>query len=1101
MILSRQAGASRRGPRLASCVALAALVVCVRARADVSPSTPPPPAAGASSAPAVPDLVALAAADKLRAGAMLLAAKRQQAAALAQWQRALEQARAAVGPADARLLPFYRDLRSGHLMTGDHVRSLEVAEAALAVAEKAYGAADVRLVKHLDDVATAQRILGDNAASQGVYKRALALIDAQPNPDAHPKFEMVLSGLGVQYALRNRWREAMPLFQRYVTRAEKKWGRGSSLHLHALDLLGSMLEMRHDLGGAERIFKRTLAEREKLSGADSTDLVASLTRLAWLDLRRGNHTRAEATFKRILDLYAKAAQKLAAKSPAAARGMADVEAAFLEQLGHLYDVQGQAAKSKAAYDRAEVLRLASWKAHEVQFQGKPELLAPYLGILASHYRQRRELVRAEPLLRRALALSEQGFGADSLMVMTNLLLLGNCLEAKQDLVEAEKLYRRSMALHEKKLGTRTSAGLTFLADLTERQGRFKEAQQLFERVHASALAGFGPSHVSYGQSLHRLGLLRAAQDDVPGAVERMAKAEEAFEQNLRLVLATAGEKDKRAFLERIGAAHHLDDAVSLHLGPGRAHAAAGLHALTVLLRRKGRSLDALADAVGAARKRATPEIKSKLDRLQRQRGLLSRLVMRGRAEHEEAAAFLGRVAALEDAVRALESELVALSPTLRAATLAVTVDGVRARIPKDARLVELTLFEPRDPKRGDHARSYFAQDRPKAPKPHYAAYIVGPEGLVAAVDLGPADAIERRVQRLRAAFASPTVSGADARARALAKKLLLPIEPHIANVKHLLLSPDGALNLVPFGALPTPDGKYLLERHRITYLTSGRDLLRVSLGQAPASGAVVVAAPTFGSALVADGEAKPAAEDALEPLLDFSRGARGLRSFSLESMQWAPLPGTAEEAVALRGLITDARVLVGDEATESALKAVRAPRLLHVATHGFFLPRQELPPGVPETSPENPLLRSGLVLAGANRRESGDEDGVLTALEATSLDLLGTELVVLSACETGLGDVLAGDGVYGLRRALVIAGAESQVMTLWRVDDAASRTLMEGFYKRLGAGEGRSDALRGAQLEMLQTPARAHPFYWAAFIQTGAWSAMSAPVEPAAKAP
>ena len=133
---------------------------------------------------------------------------------------------------------------------------------------------------------------------------------------------------------------------------------------------------------------------------------------------------------------------------------------------------------------------------------------------------------------------------------------------------------------------------------------------------------------------------------------------------------------------------------------------------------------------------------------------------------------------------------------------------------------------------------------------------------------------------------------------------------------------------------------------------------------------------------------------------------------------------------------------------------------------------------------ENPLLRAGLVLSGANRLSSGDEDGVLTALEASSLDLQGTELVVLSACETALGDVSAGDGVYGLRRALVIAGAESQVMTLWRVDDAASRDLMEGFYKRLRAGEGRAEALRQSQLALLKDPRRAHPFFWAAFIQS-----------------
>jgi CHAT domain-containing protein len=142
----------------------------------------------------------------------------------------------------------------------------------------------------------------------------------------------------------------------------------------------------------------------------------------------------------------------------------------------------------------------------------------------------------------------------------------------------------------------------------------------------------------------------------------------------------------------------------------------------------------------------------------------------------------------------------------------------------------------------------------------------------------------------------------------------------------------------------------------------------------------------------------------------------------------------------------------------------------------------------PLTSEGNPLLRSGLAFAGANTRSGGNgEDGILLALEASGLDLHGTRLVVLSACETGVGEVRAGDGVYGLRRALVLAGAESQVMSLWQVSDAATRDLMVAYYKGLKSGGGRGDALRAVQLEMLRGTTRSHPFYWASFIQSGDW--------------
>ncbi len=159
------------------------------------------------------------------------------------------------------------------------------------------------------------------------------------------------------------------------------------------------------------------------------------------------------------------------------------------------------------------------------------------------------------------------------------------------------------------------------------------------------------------------------------------------------------------------------------------------------------------------------------------------------------------------------------------------------------------------------------------------------------------------------------------------------------------------------------------------------------------------------------------------------------------TLRLLPLGGTAEEAKTIHTLFPDSRVLMGVDATEEAIKAVHAPRLLHLATHGFFLPERPVPevllhatgsePTAAERAAilqrENPLLRSGIALAGFNQRKSGIDDGVLTALEVAGLDLYGTRLVVLSACETGVGHASSGEGVYGLRRALSMAGAETQV--------------------------------------------------------------------------
>jgi CHAT domain-containing protein len=178
--------------------------------------------------------------------------------------------------------------------------------------------------------------------------------------------------------------------------------------------------------------------------------------------------------------------------------------------------------------------------------------------------------------------------------------------------------------------------------------------------------------------------------------------------------------------------------------------------------------------------------------------------------------------------------------------------------------------------------------------------------------------------------------------------------------------------------------------------------------------------------------------------------------------------------------------------------------VLHLATHGFFLPAAPVPevllhnPGAEPTPAEraallqreSPLLRSGIALAGFNRRREGSDAGVLTALEAAGLDLNGTRLVVLSTCDSGLGDASAGEGVYGMRRALTMAGSETQVMSLWQVDTGRTRELMEAYYQRLKDGAGRSEAMRAVQLAMLAKPETSSPNLWASFIVSGEWRSL-----------
>jgi CHAT domain-containing protein len=214
---------------------------------------------------------------------------------------------------------------------------------------------------------------------------------------------------------------------------------------------------------------------------------------------------------------------------------------------------------------------------------------------------------------------------------------------------------------------------------------------------------------------------------------------------------------------------------------------------------------------------------------------------------------------------------------------------------------------------------------------------------------------------------------------------------------------------------------------------------------------------------------------------------------------FAPLPGTRVEGERIAALL-GVTAHTGDGFTKQRIVSCRSPRILHFATHGFFLKTpSELSPGAPPMAADrlsvvgqqvvNPLIRSGMALAGANAwlrfrplaREAGN--GILTAEDVTGLDLLETDLAVLSACETGLGTEDFCDGVMGLRRSFGLAGARTIVMSLWKIPDEQTRDLMIGFYTRLLSGKSKAEALRSTQLDLKAK--KPEPYFWGAFICQG----------------
>lgn len=860
---------------------------------------------------------------------------------------------------------------------------------------------------------------------------------------------------------------------RRVVRIAEAAGQ-TELLLSARGNLADVFRELGDMEGAERLHREVLETRRRVLGERHPDLGYSFNNLGELYRSLGRYSEAEACFRQALGVW---------------RGGAAADVATVtSNLALVHEAVGERDEALRLHRRALALR------RRALGRGHTDV-ALTLRYLGDGYRAAGQLPRAERRLRQALRITAAARGEndpDHAAVLSDLAAL---LGETERYAEAGRLFRRALEIDRAALGDshpRVAVDLANVGEAARALGRLDEAEAAF-REALGRMRGDPPEAAL---ARVRLAWIAGARGDGDAAFALLREAMEREDRLLRDVFAAAPEERRLAFVGTLRLTlFHL---LSLASVPGAPDGVRGA-ALDAVLRRKGLGADAAAAQREVALGGGDPALAAAHRAYLRLRRRVAARTLDGPGAEGERA-HRRRLRAWTTRLREMEGELARRVPGMRLEERLRRAGGedVAALLPAGSALVEIVRWEPMPLHPGPGERG----------PARYLALVLhaGRPDRVRLVDLGEADEIDRAVARYRAfvegLHASPPIraemepegapveagarggpravraalqatrhlrppsprpAAGDEAGQALRRAVFDPLLPALDGCDRLLVSPDGDLARVPFEALPL-EGGHVLDRYRVSYLATGRDLIRFTEPPARAGRPVVAADPDYGLG---------GAPGAGPPLL-------------------SRLEATRTEGIEVAARL-GVRPLLGADARKGRIRGRRSPRVLHLATHGFFFP-DPLPGGGDGRAGRlsraaNPLVRSGVALAGAGTWLAGGTpprgagDGLLTAEEVAAMDLRGTRLVVLSACDTGMGEVRVGEGVFGLRRAFALAGARTLVMSLWNVPDAETRLLMGRFYDALAGGSSPAEALRAACLAVRAVCP--DPYYWGAFICQG----------------
>ena len=964
---------------------------------------------------------------------------------------------------------------------------------ALEIRKELLGRKHLDYANSLNSLAMLHQAAGEYARAEPLFQEALDC-HREVLGRGHPKCATQLNNLAALYDTTGDYARAEPLFQEALEIRRAKLGEKNPSYVLSLNNLAALYDSMGDYRRAEPLYQQALAICREAGGENHPTYAAALSNLAELYDAMGDYARAEPLCRKALEIRK---ELLGEKHPDYAYSV--------NNLGALYDAMGDDDRARPLYQQAAEI----WK--EVFGEGHPQY-AVGLNNLAGLDRSMRRFDQAEERYRQASEIWENVFGRDHPAYALGLNNLAELYHAMGDCDRAGPLYEQALEIRGRVLGQGHPSYVTSLSNLAalyDSTGDFARAEPLHRQACELGKEVFGQDHPRYAEVLKNFAALHLAMGNHEQAEPLLQQALEITKRLIEETFAVLSQRQQLAMVRSLR--HTLDGylSVSAQIEP------TDERAYQYLLDWKGSVFIRQQQTRLAA---ARPELRPLLAELQSTTSRLAGLAYET-CPPEQRDAWKRQLAELSRNKERLEAELARRSGEFRQDREEVTPQRLRAALPPEAALVDFLEYTHSSPPLEETGGKFQYERR-------LLAFVVRPDRSVARLDLGSLEPIRRAVSTWREGLG--VGEKAAAAGIELRRRIWQPLATHLADAGAVLVSPDGALARFPMAALPGKEpGSYLIEDLPLAVVPVPRLLPRL-LGEEPTGQGPAEQRPPASLLVLGDidydaspggsknrsGSARPAGRgDAMHFSEQAVKNSRGEILAVRDSFEQAHDDGTV-------------RSLRRQKATEEEFRR-EAPehRFLHLATHGFFAPpalESVLVPDAqsglgrlvqgPDRRPGrklalfHPGLLSGLALAGANRQpQAGEDDGILTAEEVAAMSLDGVELAVLSACETGLGEVAGGEGVLGLQRAFQVSGARTVVASLWKVPDSATRDLMERFYENLWDRKmDKLEALRQAQLHVLRgghekglvvvdedeepdRPSRAPPYRWAAFVLSGDW--------------